>query len=520
MNLRASDSFDITWDDPADAALTWAFDQVHAPRPLPPLSMHLFASFYRGVLGAPVAVANGYGFFHNLTVPPPPEEVMRRGVVDVWENDYLPRIREHCQTVRDADYGGLTAVELVEHLSRLVDETTETLRLTLVVVFAFMGPTLELVQFSEEEMGPDGPVLAGTALQGLENKSATAGVGLSELAEEAAKHTAVAAALRAGDYDGIASVTGGAEFLAHFQSYLDEYGWRLESWSLSHEPTWAENPRVPLGLIGRYLQDPALTPGAAVSRSREQRLAAIAAMESRVAPESRERLTALLAATQSHVAISESRALWQLITLGVFRVPAHALGARLVSAGVLDDPNDVFYLELNELREAAKDRPEGWRAIVASRKADIQRWEKLEPPPFLGQPPDMASLPPEMLPVFRHFFGLGVVPSGEPTLIRGNPASAGIARGTARVVHTLAEAERLQAGDVLVCPTTAPPWTPLFAIASAVVTDSGGVLSHSAICAREYAIPCVVGTMTGTRTIKDGATVTVDGGAVTVTVEV
>ena len=88
--LNANDSFEVTWDDPADAALTWAFDQMHAPRPLPPLSMHLFASFYREVLGAPVVVANGYGFFHNLTVPPPPEDVMRRGVVDVWENDYLP----------------------------------------------------------------------------------------------------------------------------------------------------------------------------------------------------------------------------------------------------------------------------------------------------------------------------------------------------------------------------------------------------------------------------------------------
>ena len=84
------------------------------------------------------------------------------------------------------------------------------------------------------------------------------------------------------------------------------------------------------------------------------------------------------------------------------------------------------------------------------------------------------------------------------------------------VIHTLAEAERLEPGDILVCPTTAPPWTPLFAIAGAVVTDSGGVLSHAAICAREYAIGRVVGTMIGTRAIPDGATITVDAGVGTV----
>jgi rifampicin phosphotransferase len=70
-----------------------------------------------------------------------------------------------------------------------------------------------------------------------------------------------------------------------------------------------------------------------------------------------------------------------------------------------------------------------------------------------------------------------------------------------------------------VCRTTAPPWTPLFAIAGAVVTDSGGVLSHSAICAREYAIPCVVATQVGTQVIVDGSTITVDGTKGTVLIE-
>ena len=74
----------------------------------------------------------------------------------------------------------------------------------------------------------------------------------------------------------------------------------------------------------------------------------------------------------------------------------------------------------------------------------------------------------------------------------------------------------LRAGEILVAETTAPPWTPLFAIAAAVVTDTGGVLSHCAVVAREYAIPAVVGTVNATAAIRDGDLVEVDGDAGTV----
>jgi pyruvate,water dikinase len=94
-----------------------------------------------------------------------------------------------------------------------------------------------------------------------------------------------------------------------------------------------------------------------------------------------------------------------------------------------------------------------------------------------------------------------------------------VVRGRARVLGSLAESQKPQTGEILVCRNTAPPWTPLFAIAAGVVTDIGGLLSHSAICAREYAIPCVVGTRVATSRIADGDLITVDGTAGTVTIE-
>jgi len=78
-------------------------------------------------------------------------------------------------------------------------------------------------------------------------------------------------------------------------------------------------------------------------------------------------------------------------------------------------------------------------------------------------------------------------------VLKGNSGSRGIARGTAKVIRSLAEAGKLRKGDILVAETTAPPWTPLFATAAAVVTDTGGILSHCAVVAREYMIPAVVG---------------------------
>jgi rifampicin phosphotransferase len=111
-------------------------------------------------------------------------------------------------------------------------------------------------------------------------------------------------------------------------------------------------------------------------------------------------------------------------------------------------------------------------------------------------------------------FGSGPPPASDvPSELRGNAGSPGRVRGTARIVRSLDEADRLRPGDVLVAEFTAPPWTPLFATVSAVVTDAGGILSHCAVVAREYGIPAVVGTARATATIRDGQQVEVDGNA-------
>src|SRR5205823_2482740 len=181
-----------------------------------------------------------------------------------------------------------------------------------------------------------------------------------------------------------------------------------------------------------------------------------------------------------------------------------------------EDPTGVLRLVGHYLAEPERSPRSD---VVDERRADLARQEKLMPPNFLGTAPSMSKAPPDMRNAMRHFRGWGVEPSKEPNVLKGLGASRGVARGIARVINGLHEAGRLQPCEILVCRTTAPPWTPLFTIAGAVVTDSGGLLSHSAICAREYGIPCVVATQDATVRIKDGTTVTVDGTTGTVTLE-
>ena len=191
-------------------------------------------------------------------------------------------------------------------------------------------------------------------------------------------------------------------------------------------------------------------------------------------------------------------------------MPLLDLLRQLAAAGVLDHPNDAFYLSSQELGEVAA-QPRPLLETVARRKQQLEHWRTLTAPASVGAPLVIEARSPQSQVVHRFFFGTVSPTSHEENVIRGHAASKGRARGRARIIHSLSEADRLQAGDILVCKTTAPPWTPLFALAAAVVTETGGVLSHSAICAREYAIPCVVGARGATSRIPEGALITVDG---------
>jgi len=303
----------------------------------------------------------------------------------------------------------------------------------------------------------------------------------------------------------------GGPFWKAFGEFLKEYGWRSDAFELA-DPAWVEDPSIPLATLRDFI----VAPDDADPALKEQQCAA---ERERIVQETRERLDGhegrpifemMLGLAQQYLPIQENHNFYidQMHTV-LLRRPFLELGRRLAETGTVGSPDDVFYLRYQELAAAARQpTSQDWAALVAERRAERERWSRVVPPRELGTPPPLAV---RENPISASFFGAKPEPSHDPKVINGIGASAGTVTAPARVVRSLSEAHKLQPGDVLVCEMTMPAWTPLFATVAAVVADSGGVLSHCAIVAREYRIPCVVGTYIGTQVIKDGQRITVDG---------
>jgi len=196
------------------------------------------------------------------------------------------------------------------------------------------------------------------------------------------------------------------------------------------------------------------------------------------------------------------------------RQMVHEFGRRLVLAGAVEQPEDVFWLYEKEVDQAAGVLDQGqslssMKEAVRHRRAVWKAEQRLSPP--------------VILPVGSKYIGLDVEkltsggPGDDQNVIKGFGSSQGKVTAPARVLLGPEDFNQMRAGDVLVAPITTPAWTPLFAMASAIVTDIGGPLSHSSIVAREYGIPAVLGTAVATRRIRSGQIITVDGSAGTVT---
>jgi phosphohistidine swiveling domain-containing protein len=221
--------------------------------------------------------------------------------------------------------------------------------------------------------------------------------------------------------------------------------------------------------------------------------------------------------------------------LGTIHRASLELGTRLASAGALDSADDVWFLAPDELVEIARDAvavadrratfSRERAARVRSRRHEYELAAASMPAPLVGDPPtgpppSLDGLPDGAARLFQlamawiEAMNGGPPPGGDG--LRGIGASAGVATGVVRVVRHAEDVLAVEPGDVLVCATTTPAWCVAIATAAAVVTESGGDLSHPAITAREFGIPAVVGVAGATTTLRDGDLVTVDGTAGTV----
>ncbi len=348
------------------------------------------------------------------------------------------------------------------------------------------------------------------------------GHALWALSKQALKSDAVKAAIENNVSDQVVGALGTSEegraYLEEFRKYLAVWGQRTDVFCELGAPSWEEDPSTPISNLKDFVGQPDRDVEDELAQLASEREKAVASARERLAgypQEARDHFEFLLSRAQSGAKMHEDHNYWiDQIGSNKVRQAILEVGRRLESAGSVDEANDVFYLTAAEIRDAALN-PGGAarRDTVAERKAEMEHFGRMNPSPLGTMPSDREHSDP-MSVALGKFFGRARVQSSErPNVITGNPGSPGKTKGTARVIRTLADSHRLGRGDVLVTTTTMPAWTPLFGTASAVVTDAGGVLSHCAIVAREYGIPAVVGTSSGTTAIKDGQTIEVDGNA-------
>ncbi len=307
------------------------------------------------------------------------------------------------------------------------------------------------------------------------------------------------------------SSEAGRAWLAAFHAFLAEYGWRtIENWDASH-PTWIEKPSQVLPSIRRFMMVPVFALDEAQPRLLEARARAEEEVLSRVPEDKKEAFAELMRAAQWSSVVDDEHPFYaENYGNALARRVTKEIGRRFAVQRIVDDPQDVYFLLPEEISARILGRFPA-QDLVAKRRTEHARFRKAEPDLFIGDITKLgeviASSPMLRSTQQPH-------PRVRPELnadLYGTVSTPGVAEGVVKVLRSEEDFDKFEPGDILVTIETSSVWTPLFNVAKAVVTDVGGILSHSAILGREYGLPVISGCVEGTKKLKTGMRVRVDG---------
>ena len=288
--------------------------------------------------------------------------------------------------------------------------------------------------------------------------------------------------IRTASYEGFMAMTDLGDFPQQVEALIARFGHLSDNGNDFSAVPWREQPHMVLQLITEF--EPAIQ-----ETTKKIRLADV-----RIPFFQRGLVKSFYRRAREFRLLRERISELYTYGYGLFRYYYLALGKHFVTRGLLDMPEDVFYLTDTQVHQlvAGEDVPADLREIIAAHKEDILRYKDIQLPTVI--------------------YGDEVPPVRDAAMqvLTGVPTSIGSYTGPVKVVRGLKDFAKVVQGDVLVVPYSDVGWTPLFARAGAVVAESGGLLSHSSIVAREYIIPAVVSVEGATRLI-DETLVTVDG---------
>jgi phosphohistidine swiveling domain-containing protein len=527
------DEFPVAWLEPGDAELTWDWDDMHVPGAVTPL-----AGDYACVVGEGFAygyerlevpyqvharVWNHYVYYAFTTGLPDSEAPSvadaytkaRRQAIEVadayWQERAIPELKAIYDWVATRPVEASSLGDLAETWDEVWRRIT---RAWSIHFYAIRGPyqvmddladfyesvidgarpgeALELIggsvhELHEVERGLENLVTLARATPSLERRLGEPGVTLASLA----------------------ALPEATDFVDALQDFLLQHGHLGQSFDDLGQASWIEAPDLFLTELAKRLEHPP----AVDAESRRQHLADQADLQAervRAAlvddPERLARFETLLEYGRQIGPLTEVHNYWiDRRAQSSLRRFVMRVGRRLAEIGVIEEAADCLYLYRVEVPAILRG-PSDQRALVAERRASHAAWSKVRPPRTVGKPAVSDATNAANADRFD-----GPRYASTELEIRGTGASAGIVRGPARVTLSQSDFGAVQAGDIIVCPSSNPSWVPLFAIAGGLITDTGGVLSHAAVVAREFALPAVVGTGDATQRIADGRLVELDG---------
>ncbi len=305
-----------------------------------------------------------------------------------------------------------------------------------------------------------------------------------------------------------------AEFGARVEAFFYEHGSRgPNEWDM-YSPAYETRPALLHSAIDRLRSnDDSADPagGSARNAAQRERLVAELAETFKDNSEASAMLVAGLSSARVFMAARERCKSNNIRALHEVRIAFDEVARRAVAAGHLDDARHFYMLTDDELDGWAGARA-SLRTALAERHADYEALYELEPPYIV----DTKATP---LTSWTRRADIAIAPVAVGDVLTGVAGSPGVATGTAKVLLSVDDPTELEPGDILVAPSTDPSWTPLFLAAGAVVVNVGAVGTHAVIVSRELGIPCVPSISDATRRIPNGATITVNGTAGTVTID-
>ncbi len=452
--------------------------------------------------------------------------IAREGI-PFWRDEIRPRYVETVALWQDRPLEAMSAAELwagaqevnyaaMLHLASLLVATTG----------ASAGAEGLFTRVYEKMVQRDGDPTAVTFLMGYDSTPIRAEKSLYDLAMWSQERGDLAAYLLKTPTDQLAAqladsqspeheptvrVEGWQAFCERFRAHLQAYGHIIYDLDFA-KPLPLDDPTPMLETVKMYLHGKGTDPHERQRAAEEKRVQSAEATLNRLKGLRRWAFRKTLGMAQTMAQVRENALSDIGLGYPVLRRMLRELGCRFVQAGVIAQPDDIFWLQADEVQDVIVNLPkvqhlrDEMAERVAQRKATHEALKRVTPPP--------------MLPPKKRYMGFDMeawTPAAESSqsggTLKGIAASAGRVTAPACVLRGPDDFDQMKPGDVLVAGTTTPAWTPLFAMASAVVTDIGGPLSHGSIVAREYGIPAVLGTGVATRRIHSGQTITVDGSA-------